>query len=191
MVFQQLEKRINTPLTTSTGRVLDALSCLLGVCFKRTYEGEGAMKLESLAIEGDESIPLPFKIQRLEDREILITSDAFAEIKNLLQKESRKHLAASFQRGLAEGLADIATRVAKERGIEFIGFSGGVAYNEAMTKIIKRKVENEGLGFLRHRILPCGDGGLALGQAVLGAAKLLAKDVKENKKSLSKVLWSS
>ncbi len=191
MVFQQLEKRINTPLTTSTGRVLDALSCLLGVCFRRTYEGEGAMKLESLAIEGDDSIPLPFKTQRSEDREILITSDAFAETKILLKKgESRKHLAASFQRGLAEGLADIATKVAKEKGIKFIGFSGGVAYNEAMTKIIKRKVENENLGFLRHRILPCGDGGLALGQAVLGAAKLLAKDVKENKKSLSKVLWS-
>ncbi|MCP8318181.1 MAG: carbamoyltransferase HypF [archaeon] len=191
VVFQQLEKRINTPLTTSTGRVLDALSCLLGVCFKRTYEGEGAMKLESIAIEGNDSMPLPFKTQRLEDREILITSDAFAEVKALLQKgKSRKHLAASFQRGLAEGLADIDTREAKEKGIKFIGFSGGVDYNEAMTKIIRKKVENENLGFLRHRILPCGDGGLALGQAVLGAAKLLVKGVKGNKKPLSKALLS-
>jgi hydrogenase maturation protein HypF len=179
IVFQQIEKRINTPLTTSTGRVLDALSCLLGVCFKRTYEGEGAMKLESLAIGGDDSIPLPFKIQSLDDREILMISDAFYEVKTLLQRgESRKNLAASFQRGLAEGLADIATKVAKEKGIKFIGFSGGVAYNEAITKIMRSKVENEGLVFLRHRILPCGDGGLALGQAVLGAAKLLVKDLK-------------
>lgn len=174
MIFQQIEKRINTPLTTSTGRVLDALSCLLGVCFKRTYEGEGAMKLESLAIEGDDSIPLPFNVKSLDNREILITSDAFSEVKNLLQKGiSKKHLAASFQRGLAKGLADIATRIAKEKGIRFIGFSGGVAYNEAITKIIRSEVEVEGLIFLRHRILPCGDGGLALGQAILGAARLL------------------
>ena len=176
VVFQQLEKEINTPLTTSTGRVLDALSCLLGVCFKRTYEGEGAMKLEALAIEGDDSIPLPFKIQRFEVRDILVTSDAFAKIKTLLQKkESKKHLAASFQRGLAEGLVDMAIQVAKERGINFIGFSGGVAYNEAMTRIIRKQVEKAGLDFLRHRILPPGDGGLALGQAVLGAAKLLGQ----------------
>ena len=176
VVFQQLEKKINTPLTTSTGRILDALSCLLGVCFKRTYEGEGAMKLEALAFEGDDSIPLPFKIQRLENRDILVTSEAFAEVKTFLQNgTSRKNLAASFQRSLAEGLTDIATRVAKERGIKFIGFSGGVAYNEAMTRNIRRQVEKEGLDFLRHRILPCGDGGLALGQAVLGAAQLLGK----------------
>lgn len=189
VVSQQIEKRINTPLTTSTGRVLDALSCLLGICFKRTYEGEGAMKLESIAIEGDDSIPLPFKFQNLDNREILMTSDAFAEVKFLLQKgESRRHLAASFQRGLAEGLADIATRMAKEKGIRFIGFSGGVAYNEAMTKIIRSKVEKEGFAFLRHRILPCGDGGLALGQAVLGASRLLTKDFKRNQKSLSRAL---
>ncbi|MEM3437446.1 MAG: carbamoyltransferase HypF [Nitrososphaerales archaeon] len=179
VVFQQIEKRINTPLTTSTGRVLDALSCLLGVCFKRTYEGEGAMKLESLAIGGDDSIPLPFNVKSLDNREILITSDAFSKVKSLLQKgESRKNLAASFQKGLAKGLADIATRIAKEKGIRFIGFSGGVAYNEAITKIIKSEVESEGLVFLRHRILPCGDGGLALGQAVLGATRILIKDVK-------------
>ncbi len=176
MVFQQLEKRINTPLTTSTGRVLDALSCLLGVCFKRTYEGEGAMKLESLALDGDDSLPLPFKIQKFEDRNILGTSEAFMEAKTLLQKGiSRKNLAASFQRGLAEGLAEIASRVANERGIKFIGFSGGVAYNEVMTRIIRKRVEKKDLAFLRHRILPCGDGGLALGQAVMGAAKLISQ----------------
>ncbi|MGQ9718621.1 MAG: carbamoyltransferase HypF [Nitrososphaerales archaeon] len=189
MVFQQLDKGINTPLTTSTGRVLDALSCLLGVCFKRTYEGEGAMKLESIAIEGNDLIPLPFKTQSLVDRDVLTTSYAFAEVKTLLQKgDSRRHLAASFQKGLAEGLADIAIEVARKRGIDSIGFSGGVAYNEAMTRIIRRKVENEDLNFLRHRILPCGDGGLSLGQAVLGAAKLLVKDIKNTKRPLSKVL---
>jgi len=176
VVFQQLEKRINTPQSTSTGRVLDALSCLLGVCFKRTYEGEGAMKLESLALSGDDSLPLPFKIQNFKDRNILGTSEAFAEVKTLLTKgTSRKNLAASFQRGLAEGLAEIATRAANQRGINFIGFSGGVAYNEAMTRIIRKHVEKEGLTFLRHRILPCGDGGLALGQAVMGAAKLISQ----------------
>ncbi|MEM3382916.1 MAG: carbamoyltransferase HypF [Nitrososphaerales archaeon] len=179
IVFQQIEKRINTPLTTSTGRVLDALSCLLGVCFKRSYEGEGAMKLESLATKGDDSIPLPFNVKRLDNREILITSDAFSEVKALLQKGvSKEHLAASFQRGLAKGLAEMAIKIAKEKGIKFIGFSGGVAYNEAMTKIIRNEVEKEGLVFLRHRILPCGDGGLALGQAVLGATMFLIKDVR-------------
>lgn len=176
VVFQQLEKRINTPLSTSTGRVLDALSCLLGVCFKRSYEGEGAMKLESIALGGNDSLPLPFEIQNFKDRNILGTSEAFTEVKTLLHNGlSRKNLAASFQRGLAEGLAEIATRAANQRGINYVGFSGGVAYNEAITRIIRKHVENEGLTFLRHRILPCGDGGLALGQAVMGAAKLLSQ----------------
>ena len=174
VVFQQLDKKINTPRTTSTGRVLDALSCLLGVCYTRTYEGEGAMKLEALAFEGDDSIPLPFRIQHEQDRDILITSEAFAEVKSLLNKGvSRKDLAASFQKGLADGLVTIALQTAKERDIKFVGWTGGVAYNVAMTRIIRRRVEAEKLGFLRHKIVPCGDGGLALGQVVLGAAKLL------------------
>jgi len=68
---------------------------------------------------------------------------------------------------LAEGLVEMALVTAEESGLETVGFTGGVAFNEMMTAVMRQKVEERGLSFLRHKVVPPGDGGLSLGQAAV------------------------
>ena len=69
---------------------------------------------------------------------------------------------------LARGLAELGIEKAKNYDIKTIGFSGGVAYNEIITLKIKEIVENSSINFIVHKNTPPGDGGLCLGQAVVG-----------------------
>lgn len=178
IVFKQLDRRIQTPLTTSMGRILDAASCLLGICYKRTYEGEGAMKLEAVASKGDPyKVDLPLSFEKIDGRRILKTSLIMVELYELCKEGYKKEdLAASFLRTLAEGLAKIAIECAREKGVDKIGFTGGVAYNDIITTYIKAYVEKEGFTFLRQRLVPNGDGGISLGQVAIAAARLKDKE---------------
>jgi len=167
-LFEQLrKKRYN--VTSSTGRVFDAVSALLGICYQRSYEGEPAMKLEAVAIRGEDVVDLEPVIK-----------DNVLDTKHLLRmiyEERSKHrlsdLAFTAHKYIARGLAIIAVQEAESRGIKYVGVSGGVAYNEIFTKIIKREVESHGLRFISHEKVPPGDGGISLGQAY--AAMFLAE----------------
>ena len=174
IVFNQIERRINTPMTTSAGRLLDAVSCLLGISYTRTYEGEGAMKLEAAAASGaDIRVDLPVDVEKRGGILILKTSQMVGSLLELRSSYDRGGLAYSFQKALADGFLEMALRAAEERGLETVGFTGGVAYNEMMTSIIRRGVEGKGLKFLRHKLVPCGDGGISLGQAAVASFKAL------------------
>ncbi len=172
-VFRQLEKGANVVWTTSTGRYLDAASCLLGVSYRRTYEGEGAMKLEGLAYWASDTVKLPFEVADDGDRLVLRTSEAMATAKELLLKGvSRRRLARSILAGVGRGLAEMAVEVALREGVKYVGFTGGVAYNEIIRRAVKEVVERAGLRLLVHRRLPAGDGGISVGQAAVAAVRL-------------------
>ena len=171
-VFEQLEKGVNTPYTSSAGRLLDAVSCLLGASSLRTYEGEGAMKLEALATSGRLLGGLPVEVERDGGELMLMTSQMVSAALTIKTKHGREDLAHSFQHALACGLAEMAVTVAQEQGLDAIGFTGGVANNDMITRVIHRRVDEEGFRFLRHRQVPCGDGGLSLGQAAVASRRL-------------------
>jgi hydrogenase maturation protein HypF len=167
LMVRQIEQGYNTPSTTSTGRVLDAVAALLGVCYGRTYEGEPAIKLEALARGGREDLDIPASIVKAEGRWVLDTSEMVDAALGLREEgKRRKDIAASFQRALAEGLASLAVEVAGKEGLP-VGISGGVAYNDAMVGHMRAVVEGEGLRFVAHEKIPPGDGGIPLGQAVM------------------------
>lgn len=172
-VISQLEKDINVPRTSSCGRVLDAISCLLGVCRERTYEGEPAIKLEAVARGGDpERAGLRCEIRREGGVERLDTSKLLMDVARSL--ESRvpvKDIAAGAQRALAVGMAEMATEAANAEGMRTVGVTGGVFFNDVLTRFARETVVKEGLEFLRHRILPPGDGGIAVGQAFSAARR--------------------
>lgn len=172
VLLKQIEKRINAPWTTSTGRVLDAISALLGVCYERTYEGEPAIKLESFAHGGREDLDIPVKIKKVDDRPVLDTTEILASVLQLKDEEPSKDIVASAQRALAEGLGELAQGAAKSKGIEAIGISGGVAYNDAIVRNLRIKLESEGYELLAHTKVPPGDGCISLGQACIAASKL-------------------
>jgi hydrogenase maturation protein HypF len=170
IVFTQLEKQIYAPWTTSVGRLLDAISCLLGVSSVRTYEGEGAMKLEAFAARGRPGkVSLPVEIVENGGSQVLRTTQMVKSVLDLIGNHKKTDLAYGFQMALSVGLAEMAVRTAQSEGIETVAFSGGVANNHMITETIRRRIDANGLRFLRHRRVPAGDGGTSLGQAVAAA----------------------
>jgi len=167
IILQQLNKGA-MPMTTSCGRVLDAMSAILGICFERTYEGEPAMKLEAAAIRGRDVLNLEPIIKN----NVLNTTALVHQTFNHRSADSVSDLAFSAQSYLAQGLAQVALDEAQRLGINVVGFSGGVAYNEHVTQTIRRVVEKSGLKFAIHKSVPPGDGGVSFGQAVATSWKM-------------------
>jgi hydrogenase maturation protein HypF len=165
LILSQLRKPESHPQTTSLGRVLDAAAAIIGICYERTYEGEAAMKLESAATTGKDALQLPIIICQ----DTLNTSQMLADIFDNRQKVSQADLAYSVHPYLAQGLAELAIEKAKDMGVETVGFTGGAAVNSLLAKMLREAVEAAGLQFLEHEAVPCGDGGLALGQAFVAA----------------------
>jgi len=163
VILRQLETGRNVVETTSCGRILDAAAAILGICYERTYEGEPAMKLESFALRGKDTLNL----NPVLDGDVLDTTYLIEEIFENRMRMSRENLALAAHIYLAKGLAMLAVEKAQEKDVKSVGFSGGVACNEIMTREIRKIVESSGLNFLVHEAVPPGDGGISFGQAVV------------------------
>lgn len=180
IVIEQLRRGINVIPTTSTGRVLDAISSLLGITHHRSYDGEPTMKLESAARQGKNlEIPLRFKTERdeHEKRVVLDTTQILLNIYENLDVHSITDLAFSAEDAIATGLAELAINAAEKEGIGTIGLSGGVAYNEHITTRVREIVEANDFIFIVHSKIPTGDGGVSLGQAIIASLKADNKSV--------------
>jgi len=172
LVIKQLETGFNTNITTSTGRVLDAISVSLGISGKRTYEGEPAMKLESAAYYSDGSVNIPYEIEKnvSNNMEYLNTSKILLkciELKN--NGENINNIAFGAQKAVAHGLADLAINAAEKTGVDIIGATGGVFYNEAISVSVRDKVKSEGYKFIQHKNTCAGDGSVSMGQTAVAS----------------------
>jgi len=171
---KQLGQKVNVSYTSSTGRVLDAASALLGLCRERTYDGEPAMKLESAASLGT-AIPWDLEYITTAGAEVLSTSalcqEAFSRLNRLSQDDRQgiHDIAASFQYNLARGIATIAINAAGERGLDDIALSGGVAINSAIRNTIQDEIEKSGHNYVVNREYPLGDGCISFGQCICAA----------------------
>ena len=164
VILAQLRKGKH-PVTTSAGRVLDAAAVVLGLCYERTYEGEPAMKLEAAARAGREVMELEPEIRR----GVLGTSNLLHAILEARPKHRIPDLAHSVEAYVAKGLAQIAIDVAEGEGIKHVGFTGGVAANAHIARVIRALVEQQGFAFVSNHQVPPGDGGLSLGQAYVAS----------------------
>jgi len=162
IVVKRLEKG-STLKTSSCGRVLDAVSAILGICYARTYEGEPAMKLESAAVKGRDVLNVAPRLRG----NVVETTPLVYKIFEEKDEKSVADLACSAQSYVARSLAQLALEQAEQLGVGTVGFSGGVAYNEHITRTIRRVVERSGLRFVVHDLVPPGDGGVSFGQAVV------------------------
>jgi hydrogenase maturation protein HypF len=172
VVLQQLEAGVNTPQTSSAGRFLDAVAALLGICTRRTYEGEPAMKLEAVAARGSpHSLSIP--TATIDDRSVVDTPKLFFELSKLRSDGVPvSDVAATAQETVAQELADLAIKEAEGRECKTVSLSGGVAYNEHIASRIRQRVTDAGLVFISNERVPPGDGGIAYGQLAVAAARL-------------------
>ncbi|HUL39854.1 MAG TPA: carbamoyltransferase HypF, partial [Methanomassiliicoccales archaeon] len=156
----------SSPRTTAMGRLLDAISCHLGVCDYRTYDGEPAMKLELLLERGRDSVDVPV----LRQGNVVQVAEMFKAMSEA--NGSGQDKALSLVRAVMRGLVDIAIEEAESRGVLNIGISGGVSYNHAISSMAKELVEARGLRFVCHDRLPNGDGCIAVGQCAIALKRM-------------------
>ena len=172
---KQVTKRFNTAVTSSTGRVLDAAAALLGICRKKTYDGEPAMKLESAAYGASPEV-WEIPLTRIGQAEVLDTPSLLKNARDRYMRQPEdpqtiQQIAASIQYNLARGIATIACNAAASAGIQTIALSGGVAYNEMIREAIRETVHNSGYQLSINHDMPLGDGCISFGQCVCAGKK--------------------
>ena len=172
MIKGAITREVNVVRSSSVGRFLDAAAALLGICNVNTYDGECPMKLEAVAKKG--TLNLATTINSDGKRQILDTSGMLQELANLQKAGmSKPELAYAAQWHLGDALARIAIGIAEERDVKQIGFSGGVALNTIISRVIVERVKEYGMMPLLHRIVPPGDGGISIGQIAVGSAMIM------------------
>jgi hydrogenase maturation protein HypF len=179
MFFKEKEAEVlsklldKSPLSSSMGRVLDALSCYLGICCKRTYDGEPAMKLEKYLALGKPSYSFESNVKN----GVVETIDLFRQLDEMIKKplseKNKADYSFSFVKTIVDNLTDIAIDYAKNQGVKSIGLSGGVAYNIPITEMVEKRVKQSGLSLLVHNRVPNGDGGICIGQNAIIGSKIM------------------
>lgn len=168
LVARMMESGFNSPLSSSAGRLFDAVAAALGIAFDRQlYEGQAAMELEAVArprISGAGAYP---GVTR--NGVILLAPLWTALVHDLGSGVPPGDIAARFHNGLAAVLAQTAIAIASDCGLSRVVLSGGVMQNRLLLDGLHTRLGSEGLEVLVHRKVPANDGGLALGQAVVAA----------------------
>jgi len=165
---EQIKQKINTPLTSSMGRLFDAASSLLGLRQIVNYEAQAAIELEGVADKNEKGF-YPVSI----DGESINTAPLWiAFIDDLRKKIPASIISSRFHNSIVEFSMQICNKIRMEYGCKTIALSGGVWQNRLL--LIKSITRLESLGFnvLVHSRVPTNDGGIALGQAVIAAATI-------------------
>ncbi|RLI10511.1 carbamoyltransferase HypF [Candidatus Bathyarchaeota archaeon] len=160
--------------TSSSGRFLDAIAALTGLCYRRTYEGEPAIRVEAAAARGrPDHLNMDPEIEVKNGVYILKTSEFLYNLAGLMNKMKVCDLAAFGQRYLALGVAEMALAAASESDIKTVALSGGVFVNEYITNEIIDRISEQGLNVLYHKFVPPGDGGIAPGQSLVALSHVM------------------
>jgi hydrogenase maturation protein HypF len=173
-VLLQKAREKNVIKTSSSGRLLDAVASLIGLTYRRTYEGEPAMRLESLAELGDSS-KIEFESQITHNNGIyqLKTDNMLNFLTNNQNRFKIQDVAAFAQNYLAVGISNIALGVAQEEGVDKIALSGGVAVNQYISNTIINTLEKHRLKVFTNQKTAPGDGGSSLGQSCIALASVI------------------
>jgi len=169
-ILQQMVQRgVNTPLTSSCGRLFDAVSALLGICLEATYEAQAAIELEMAAgVPQHGGTTYPFSIEVSEGSHIVGLSRLIEAVVEAVQAgRPTREVSAAFHHTIAEIVVQMCELVRREKEVDTVALSGGCFQNRQLLRLTLCALRANGFRVLWHRQVPCNDGGLSLGQAVL------------------------
>jgi hydrogenase maturation protein HypF len=180
VIKRQIERKINSPLCSSMGRLFDAISAVLGIRGEIDYEGQAAVELEMAAYSGVIAASVsgkaissaqesyPYSIVRDKGMRIVRLNDLLAAVvEDLHRGVSEGTIAVRFHNTVAQMTNEMCQLIANETGITQVALSGGVFQNRLLLRRTVNLLENSGFQVLTHRQVPCNDGGISLGQAVI------------------------
>jgi len=170
IIEKMIDKNINSPLTSSCGRLFDAVSSLIGIRDEITYEGQAAMELESFCASGIKE-RYKFRIHKEGEEFIIDPQQIFIDIiKDLKEGIDKKIIAAKFHNTVAEFTLNLCGKIRENTGINEIALSGGVFQNKYLTEKVVFLLEDKGFKVYIQRKVPPNDGGISLGQAVVAGS---------------------
>lgn len=159
----QLESRINTPDTSSMGRLFDVVASLIGLRHTINYEAQAAIELEQI-IEPSIEDAYSFNIFENEIKLNRLISSILIDINNSIQAEI---IAAKFHNTVANIILFLCKQIKSECSLRHVVLSGGVWQNQYLLRKTYQILKEEGFSVLTHRDIPPNDGGISLGQAVI------------------------
>ncbi len=173
------EKSLQIPLTSSTGRLFDAVAAAIGICREQcSYEGQAAIEMEALIDETllnqrKEKLTYSFALNLLDSIYYIDPSPMWNTLlQDLQQKTSAKIIAAKFHMGLAIAIVETVNTLRQKHSINHVALTGGVFQNRILLEEVTNRLQASGISVLTHSLVPCNDGGLSLGQAVIAAARI-------------------
>ena len=170
------KQNINTAYSSSMGRLFDAAAALLDICHENSYEGECAILLEqaahrgrSLLKEGHDTNILHMDCVKIDGIWQLDSVKLLVDIQALKATFAKEILAYLFHHAVAEGIVELAVRICEEQDANQVALSGGSFINRILLAEVIEGLEEKGKDVYINEKVPCGDGGIALGQMYLAA----------------------
>lgn len=176
--FQTMaEKGLNSPMTSSCGRLFDAVAAAIGVCRDGvSHEAQAAIELESLATaefykQADHGYPYEFGDEGIRTLGWRRLWEALLE--DIRQGTEAATIAARFHQGLVQAVAESARELCRQNSLDTVVLGGGVFQNRLLLEGISERLRAAGINVLSPVKVPANDGGLTLGQAAIGAARMI------------------
>jgi hydrogenase maturation protein HypF len=178
LIARLIERKLNTPPTSSAGRLFDAVAALAGVpgTQRATYEGQAAVELE-LAAEGPASRGYPFRLRPEGEGWVVETRGVIGGVvEDLLAGREIEEISSKFHRTVAEVVVAGCEEIREAGGMSAVALSGGTFQNLLLMEQVVELLTGKGFTVYRHRRVPANDGGLSLGQAVLADRAFKGKE---------------
>lgn len=176
-VLQMMERQVNSPLTSSCGRLFDAVAALINIRLEVNYEAQAAVELEIYRDQAAAGQPYPFGLSEAGDLLQIDSRPLFrAIVEDLLRDATAGEVSQRFHDGLVEVLAAIARILRKRTSLNTVCLSGGTFQNAYLANHLEHELQNDRFEVYAHSQVPAGDGGISLGQAVVAAHRLGSED---------------
>ncbi|NWG02854.1 MAG: carbamoyltransferase HypF [Syntrophaceae bacterium] len=168
-----IEKKINTPWTSSMGRLFDAISSLLSIRDEVHYEGQAAIELEMIA-NHEVKENYPFHIQKDERPMVIhLTEMIRGIVHDLMEGMSSSIISGKFHRTIACLIIETCETIRSNERLNRVVLSGGVFQNIFLLSLVTEGLRRSGFEVYTHHLVPPNDGGISLGQAVIGHTRLM------------------
>ncbi|MCL0040305.1 carbamoyltransferase HypF [Thermodesulfovibrionales bacterium] len=175
-ILRLINKKQFSPLSSSAGRLFDAVSAITGICDKNTFEGEAAIELSQFTVNSSHPHSLyPYEILDMETRLPMIVdfSKTILQILEAVrQNENKGVIAVRFHDTLVDAVAVVVTHISHKYGVKRVILSGGVFQNPYLLENVLARLLSDGFEVYTNEEVPCNDGGISLGQAYIVRERL-------------------
>lgn len=167
IILNMIKNNINSPITSSMGRLFDSVAALIGFDKRVTFEGEAAIFLENIA-DDTKIESYKYEINKVNEKYIINTDNIIKEIvKDIKSNVSKEVIAIKFHNSIINCTVDMCKKIRTDSNINFVALSGGVFQNTILFEGIYNSLIVEGFEVITHKKIPCNDSGISFGQLMI------------------------